>query len=193
MLVLGLTLVVSLAACGKQPADEISAAKTAIDSAVGEGAEKYTPEELKAINDELAAAMDAIKVQDGKFLKNYDEAAKMLVKVTSDAVALGGKVGTVKEEMKAAAATKLEGAIAAVAEAKGLLDNAPRGKGSLADIEAMKVDVAGLEASILEVQPLIDSGEYLAANEKAEAIQTRLVAITEEIRAAQEKMAQANK
>ena len=66
---------------------------------------------------------------------------------------------------------------------------APRGKGSMADIEAMKSDVAGLEEAVNEIQPLIDAGEYAAAIEKATAIKTRAVSVSDEIKAVQEKLA----
>ena len=46
----------------------------------------------------------------------------------------------------------------------------------------MGADVAGLEAALAEIQPLIDSGEFMAASEKAVAIkpsmQRRFIFIT---------------
>jgi hypothetical protein len=181
-------LVASLAACAKAPTEEINATKAAIDAAVAEGAEKYTPEDLKMVNDQMTAAQEEIKVQEGKFFKNFDKAKQILVKAKADAEALKGKVGTVKEEMKNNAVTLLGEATTAVADAKAMLDKAPRGKGSAADIEAMKADVAGLEEALNEIQPLIDQGEYPMAIEKATAIKTRATAVSDEIKAAQEKM-----
>ena len=188
VMLLGLALVVSLSACGKQPTEEINATRSAIDAAVGEGAEKYTPEDLKLVADQMAAAEAEIKVQDDKFFKNYDNAKQMLAKAKADADSLKGKVATVKEEMKNSAITLLGEATAAVAEAKAALETAPRGKGSLADIEAMKADVAGLEEALNEIQPLVDAGEYASAVEKATAIKSRAVAVSDEIKAVQEKL-----
>jgi uncharacterized lipoprotein YehR (DUF1307 family) len=188
VMLLGLALVVSLSACGKQPTEEINATRSAIDAAVSEGAEKYTPEDLKLVADQMAAAEAEIKVQDDKFFKNYDNAKQMLAKAKADADSLKGKVATVKEEMKNSAITLLGEATAAVAEAKAALETAPRGKGSLADIEAMKADVAGLEEALNEIQPLVDAGEYASAVEKATAIKSRAVAVSDEIKAVQEKL-----
>ena len=188
VMLLGLALVVSLSACGKQPAEEMGATRASIDAAVSEGAEKYTPEELKLVNDQLYAAMAEIKVQDAKLFKNYDKAKEMLVKAKTDADNLKGKVGTVKEELMNNAIAQLGAATTAVADAKAAIETAPRGKGSLADIEAMKADVAGLEESLNEIQPLIDGGEYALAAEKAGAIQTRAAAVSDEIKAVQEKL-----
>lgn len=188
VMLLGLALVVSLSACGKQPTEEMSATRAAVDAAVSEGAEKYTPEDLKVVNDQLDAAMAEIKVQDDKFFKNYDKAKEMLAKAKADADNLKGKVATVKEEMKNNAIALLGEATTAVADAKTALESAPRGKGSLADIEAMKADVAGLEEAINEIQPLIDAGEYASAVEKATAIKTSAAAVSDEIKAVQEKL-----
>jgi len=188
VMLLGLALVVSLSACGKQPTEEMGATRASIDAAVSEGAEKYTPEDLKVVNDQMDAAMAEIKVQDEKLFKNYDKAKEMLVKAKADAEALKGKVATVKEEMKNNAIALLAEATTAVADAKAALETAPRGKGSLADIEAMKADVAGLDEAIKEIQPLIDGGEYAAAVEKATAIKGRAASVSDEIKAVQEKL-----
>lgn len=193
VMLLGLALVVSLSACGKQPTEEMGATRASIDAAVSEGAEKYTPEDLKVVNDQMDAAMAEIKVQDDKFFKNYDKAKEVLAKAKADADALKGKVAVVKEEMKNNAVALLGEATTAVTDAKAALESAPRGKGSLADIEAMKSDVAGLEEALNEIQPLIDGGEYASAVEKATAIKTRAAAVSDEIKAVQEKLAAAKK
>jgi hypothetical protein len=188
VVLLGLALVVSLAACAKAPTEEMNATKGAIDAAVAEGAQKYTPEDLKVVTDQMAAAQEEIKVQEAKFFKNFDKAKQMLAKAKADAEALKGKVVTVKEEMKNQSIALLGEATTAITDAKALLDKAPRGKGSAADIEAMKADVAGLEEALKEIQPLIDQGEYPMAIEKATAIKTRATSVADEVKAAQEKM-----
>jgi hypothetical protein len=189
LLLLGLTLALTLAACGKQPVEEINATKAAIDSAVSEGAEKYTADDLKAVNDKLTAAMDEIKVQDGKLFKNYDQAKQLLTAVKTDAVALQEKVTTVKEELRNQAVTALADANAAVNEAASLLEIAPQGKGSQADIAMMKSDLQGLQGALGEVQPLIDSGDFAAAADRAASIKEKAAAIALDVHTAQEKMA----
>ena len=187
--VLSLALVATLSACGSSPTTEIDGARAALDAAVSDGAEKYTADDLKAVNDQMAAAMNEVKAQDGKLFKKYDGARQLLVKVKADAEALKAKVATVKEEQKNAAAAALQEADKAVAEAKGMLADAPVGKGSLADIEMMKADVQALEAAVQEVQPLIENGDYSAASDKADAIKAKAGSITGEIRVAREKAA----
>ena len=183
-----LALVASLTACAKAPTEEINATKASVDAAVAEGAQQYTPEDYKVVTDGLAAANAEIKVQEEKFFKNFDKAKQMLAKTKADAEALKGKVAQRKEELKQAAIATLAQATASLTEAKDLLAKAPKGKGSKADIEAMQTDLAGVEAMLPEVQPMIDSGDFIGANEKANAILARVTAIIDEVKAAQAKV-----
>lgn len=185
--------VVLLSACAEQPTQELAAAKSAIDSVVSEGAEKYMPNELESLNRKMTDALSEIKTQDSYTFSNYSLAKFTLSQIQEDAAALKGKMAQRKEELKNAASSALTEAQAAVAEAKSLLDNAPQGKGSMADIEAMKSDVAGLETELQTVAPQIEAGEYIVATEKAHAVSTGALNISNEIRAAQEKIAALNK
>jgi len=182
-----------LTACAEAPNTELAAAQSAVDAVVSEGAEIYTPEQLKAVNSKLEEALAELKVQDGNFFKNYDLAKHTLAQVKADAETMKGQIAQRKEELKVAASAALEEAVTALAEAKALLEVAPQGKGSLADIEAMKSDVVGLEAELEGIQPQIDSGEYIVATEKAHAVAARAMTIHSDITQAQEKVAAAKK
>lgn len=189
VLLVSLVAVSLLSACGKAPVDKVNAAKGAVDAVVSEGAEQYTPEELAKLIKKLDEALVEVKAQDETFFKNYTTAEFYLGKVVEDGELLKAKIAKRKDELKAAAGTALEQAQAALAEARALLEVAPQGKGSLADIEAMKGDVAGLETELANVQPQIDAGEYIAANEKALAVAATAMTISSDIKAAQEKLA----
>ena len=179
-----LALVATLTACAKDPTEEINATKAAVDAAVAEGAQQYTPEDYKMVADQLAAANAEVKVQEEKFFKNFDKAKQMLAKAKADAEALKGKVAARKEELKKAALATLEQAKTELVAAKELLAKAPKGKGSKAEIEAMTTDLAGVEAMIPEVEPLIAKGDFIGANEKANAILARITAVKTEVQAA---------
>ena len=179
-----LALVASLTACAKAPTEEVNATKASLDAAVADGAQQYTPEDYKAVADQLAAANAEIKVQEEKFFKNFDKAKQMLAKAKADADALKGKVAARKEELKQACIATMAQANTALAEAKALLAKAPKGKGSKAEIEAMTTDLAGVEAMIPEVQPMLDKGDFIGANEKANAILARINAVISEVNAA---------
>jgi hypothetical protein len=177
-----------LIGCGKQPTEKMNTAKSAVDAVIADGAEKYAPEDAKKLNDELTAALDEIKVQDGKMMKNYAKAEEMLAKVQADADALKTSLPMKKEEAKNNALAAQEAAKTALEDAKKLLSKAPKGKGSRADIEAMKADVKGLEDSLAEVQAAVDTEDYAAATEKAKSIQEKAAEVSSQITQAMEKV-----
>lgn len=185
----GLVMVSSLVACGKQPAEEIGAAKAAIDAAVNEGAANYAAEDFAKVEGALVAALEEVKTQDGKMLKNYDKAKQMLAQAKADSEALQAKTVAEKQRLMDQAVADLLAAGTAVATANELVANAPKGKGSAADIMAMKADVSGLEAALTEVQPLIDGGDYAAASEKALAIKDKATLLSDEIKGVMDKLA----
>ncbi len=185
---LALTLMVMLAACAKQPTQEMDAAKAAVDSAIAAGGDKYAKEEVKGLNDELTAATDEIKVQDGKFFKNYDKAKEILAKVKANADTLTTEIPAKKEKAKNDAQAAIDAAKTAVNDAKALLAKAPRGKGTKADIEALKADVAGLEASIKEAEGLMGTEDYMAATDKANGVKDKAAEVSGQISQAIEKV-----
>jgi predicted small lipoprotein YifL len=185
---LAMVVVFVLAGCGKQPTEEMNAAKTSIDAFIADGAEKYDAAGAKGLNDAMQAAQDEIKVQDAKFFKDYAKAKELLVKAKADADKLKTELAAKKEEAKKNALAGQEAAIAAVAEAKALLDKAPKGKGSQADIEAFKADLKGIEDSLAEVKTAVDSEDFNAAIEKANAIKDKATAISDQVKAAMEKV-----
>lgn len=185
----GLVMVSSLVACGKQPVEEINATKAAMEAAVSEGASKYVADEYKVVDGALIAAMEEVKLQDSKMFKNYDKATQMLAQAKADSEALKAKAIAEKQRLMDQAAADLAAAKTAVATAGDLVANAPKGKGSAADIMAMKADVAGLETALAEVQPLIDAGDFAAASEKALAINDKATALSDEIKAVMAKLA----
>lgn len=180
-----------LVGCGSQPAQEIQAAKTAVDAVVAEGGEKFAPTEVKGLTEAVNAAMEEVKTQDGKFFKNYDKAKELLAKAKGDAETLKTGLAAKKEQAKNEAAAGLSAAGEAVKAAKAALSTAPKGKGAAADIEAMKGDLQGLEAALAEVQPLIDSQDYAAARDKAAGIKGKADEVSAAVAAAMEKMAAA--
>ncbi len=192
-LVLAIAVAGMLAGCSQPPAQEQGAATASIKDLAAAGADKYAPEDVKKLNDQVAAANDEIKSQEGKWFKNYDKAKEMLAKVKTDADALKPTIAAKKEEAKKNATAAQEAAKSAVEEAKGLLAKAPAGKDSRADIEAMKADVKGLEDGLTEVQSLMASEDYRSATDKAKAISDKAAGVSGQVKQAMEKVALAKK
>lgn len=180
-LLAGVATVFLFTACAKQPAQEINSAKAAVDAAISEGAEKYSPVEAKKLNDELSSAMNEVKTQDAKFLKKYDKAVEMLAKVKADAEALKAGLAVKKEEAKKNALLAQESARAAVDEVKALAAKLPKGK-SKADTEVVQNDIKGLEEALPDVQKLIEGEDYTAAVSRAAAVKEKAAGMTEQLR-----------
>lgn len=182
----GLVMVASLAACGKQPVEQINATKAAVEAAATDGT-VYAADDYNKVNASMTAAMEEVKVQDAKFFKNYDKASQMLAQVKAEAESVKAKAEAEKERMKQKAIADLAAAQTAVTDAKAILEKAPKGKGSAADVMAMKADVAGMEAAMPEIQPMIDGGDYMGASAKAVAISEKAASVTAAVQEAIDK------
>jgi hypothetical protein len=186
----GLLVMFILVGCAKQPSEDINAAQKAVEDLKATGAEKYIPEDTKKVDDSLAAALNEIKAQDGKFAlsRNYDKAKQMLAQAKADAEKVKVDIAAKKEEAKKNALAGQQAARASVKEAKALLAKAPMGKGARADIEALKGDIKGLEDSVPELQQLIDKEDYAVAIDKAKAIKEKAEGVSNQIKEAMKKV-----
>ncbi len=169
----GFLVLFALAACSKQPVQEINAAKTAVDSAMAEGAEKYSPAEAKKVNDALTEAMAEVKTQDGKFIKDYKKAGEMLAKVKADADSLKAGLAAKKEEAKKRAIAAEESANASVSAAKASLAMAMKSSKANIDMEALSNSIKELDDSSAEIRKLIATEDYTTAIEKAVGVKEK--------------------
>lgn len=185
----GVLVLFALAACSEQPVKEINAAKAAVDSAMAEGAEKYSPAEAKKVNDALIMATNEVKREDSKFLKNYNKAKQMLSGVKTDADNLKYGLAAKKEDAKKKAIAAEESAQAAVSGAKESLTNAMKSTKAGLDIEVLSNNVRGLDDSLAEIRKLISTEDYTTAIEKANALRDRAEGIAKEAGKGEEKEA----
>jgi hypothetical protein len=170
---ISLVVIFLIAGCSKQPLQEINAAKSAVDSLISEGAEKYLPEDAKKINDDLNQAVDEVKAQDAKMIKNYGKAKEMLAAVKTAAEAVNAKLPAKKEEARKDAITAMEDAKTAIDALKTLLEKASSGKGPKADIETISAEVKNIEDSFKELQMQIDREDYLTIASRAGEISNK--------------------
>lgn len=185
--ILGLMILTFLVACGKKPTQEIEGAQSAVNAVVSEGLGKYAPEDEKKLKDALNAAMEEIKVQEGKTFKSYDKAKQLLAEVKKSADEMKAALPAKKEEAKKNALGAQEAAKSAINEAKALLAKAPKGKGTAADLQALKGDLKGLEDTLTEIQGLMDKEEYGEAVTKANAVKEKAAGVSNQITQALEK------
>jgi len=119
-IVVGLAIIV--AGCSTPPNADVDAAKTAVDKAATEGADRYAPQSLESAKAARASLDAELKVQEVKWLKSYDKAKELAVaakaagdKAAADAVAGKAKADAVAAKAKAdAAAARAKAKIALV-------------------------------------------------------------------------------
>jgi TonB family protein len=118
--VLGLAIFVT--GCGAPPNADVDAAKTAVDKAATEGADRYAPESLKSAQTARAALDAELSAQQGKWVKSYDKAKELAVaakaagdKAAADTVAAKAKADATAAKARAdAAAAKARAKMAPV-------------------------------------------------------------------------------
>jgi hypothetical protein len=181
LMVLVAAAAVVFSACGSKPTQIIDEAKAQVEALAKEGADKYAPEELKKLNDNLTAALDEVKGQEGKLFKKFGKSVEILNQVKADAETLKAALPAKIEAAKNAALALQTAAGVAVKEAEALLKKAPLGKIRKADIQALKADLKGLNESLPQIQTALDAQDYIGAADQAKAIQEKAMSIVDKI------------
>lgn len=182
-----LILALGLGACAQAPQQEIDGAKAALEAA--RALEKYVPEVFKQASDALNTAMAEVEAQNGKFalMRSYDQAKQLLAQATESANKAKAAGEAKREEVKKAAEALIQEAQTALDAAKAAVETAPRGKGTEADIAAMKADLEAQATALTEAQSAFSSGDYLAAQSKADSVKTMATQISNDIAQAKTK------
>jgi TonB family protein len=174
-------LAIAITGCGSPPAPEVDAAKSAVDKAVTDRADRYAPESLKAAQDARTALDAELKAQERKWVKSYDKTRELAVaakaagdKAAADAVAARGRADAAAAKEKAdaaAAAARVKIAVAPkrvggrIMEPKKIKDVAPvypaiarsAGVSGVVAIEArIGADGKVTEAKVVRSVPMLD-------------------------------------
>jgi hypothetical protein len=182
-------LLVLVTGCAKAPQEEVTAARTVLDSVMVAEVEKYAPESYKAAKDSLNAALAEIETQNSKFAltRKYSKAEAQLQASQEIARRAAAEAVATKARMKAEAEDMMAQMQAGIAEAQTLIAQAPKGKGEAAALEAIKADVAALEMQATEVSNALAKEDFIAAREMAKAGLEKIQGINMELKAAIEK------
>lgn len=177
----GMTILFS--SCAKLPEAEMAAAKASVEAAKAAEADRYIPQEYRALQDSLNTAMTEVETQKSKFVlfRSYKKVTLKLNNIVTQGGTVKENAAKRKEEVKNQAQQTLAEATTTVATVKELILKAPKGKEGKEALEAIQSDLALVEASLAEVSTLINNGDYLtaldkvkAANEKANSLKTEL-------------------
>jgi hypothetical protein len=171
-----------LTSCQKLPQAELDAANAAVETAKAAQAETYVPEEFTALQDSLRVANEGIEAQKSKLFKKYAKPKAQLIVVAQLAATVKTNAEAKKEQVKAEVAQLLTDVNALITEDKALLAKAPKGKEGKAALEAIKNDIATIEASITDVNNLVTSGDFMAADYKIKAAKEKATEINTELK-----------
>lgn len=191
-LALGLAVLVALAVgCAKAPEDAVTTTRSVLDSVQVAEVQKYAPEQYRAAQDSLQAAMAEIEKQNSKFAltRRYGKAEAQLEAAQQLARTAADEAIAKKEALKAEAQDLLTQMQAALEEAKTLLAQAPKGKGEAAAVQSISSDIAQLELTANEVSNALANEDYIAAREMAKAGLEKVQSINMELKTAIEKKA----
>jgi hypothetical protein len=181
--------------CAKAPQEQVTTVRSVLDSVQVAEVEKYAPDQYKAAQDSLNAAMAEIEKQNSKFAltRKYTKAEAQLASAAELARASAQQAVANKARIKAEAEDMMTQMTAAIAEAKTLIQQAPRGKEGAAALESIKNDVAAVEMASTEVANAMAKEDFIGAREMAKAGLEKIQAINEELKAAIEKKMGAKK
>jgi predicted small lipoprotein YifL len=177
-------MLATLAGCGKLPQEQIDAAKAAIETARTAEADIYTPDEFRALQNEMNVIMANIEAENSKTFKDFKEPTAQL-----DAVVI--KASTVVENAELAKATVgtevqalLDEVNNLIAENKTLVTQAPKGKEGAAVIAQIQNEMSVIEASVADAANLFQQGKYMAVRDKLKAAIENVTSINNELKEA---------
>jgi hypothetical protein len=172
-----LLVLAALAACSKPPEAEVSAAQTALDTAVANpDVTAYASGELQAARDRLAqlqAELDA-QAAKGALSRKYDTAKNMALEAQAAAEGLAVQAAAAKEQTKAEAMTLLNDLRITVPEAEQGLAQARRVRGVSLDFKSLTASLAQAKTEVAAAENAYNNGDYATARATAAAVKGSL-------------------
>ena len=184
--VIGSVLAAALgaAACAQVPAENVDAARAALDTVIVEEAQAFAPAELQAAQAAREALDAELAAQQGRFplFRSYDRTAELAAQAEQAAAAAIQTATLERERVREEVAVAVAAARTSLTDAGLLLDSAPAGKGSTADIAVMRADLDAALLSLAEADSDLQAERFDDARAKADAA----AALGAEVRAAVE-------
>ena len=190
-LVLSVALVAT--GCAKPPQTELDAAKASMDAASAE-AQKYAADSWVKAQDAMNAVNAELEAQNAKFalFRSYTKSKELIAAANQAVTDASAEAVTGKENARTAAATAVQAAKDAVTAAQTAmteLDACPRKpKGYAKDMEIMKGSWDALSAQLADLDAKLAAEDFLGAQTAADAVKGQADTLTNDLRAAKEKI-----
>jgi hypothetical protein len=186
-------MLVLAAGCAKVPQAEIDSTQASLQEAQMAGAELYQPEQMAALQDSFNKVMEQVEAEKSKFFASYGDVKDKLATISQNAVQVKQSTIERKEMLKQEIQTSLAEISALLAENNELIEKAPKGKEGVAALEMIKTDMSVIEGTVAETNSLLESGDLIAAQGKANAAKEKAMGINAEMKTVMEKAAKKGK
>jgi hypothetical protein len=178
--------VIGWSGCGKVPEEVKQATDQARSDAMSVEADKYAPEafaKAQATYEQATAEEDA---QNQKFalIRNYNKETELLNQSKAEFEQAKQDAAAGKERTRTEAEQMVSEARAALDSAEATLAKAPMSKDTRADVEAMKSDVVSYRQALTDAETAMNTGDYISAKSKAEAVKTKAAEIEADVQGA---------
>jgi len=184
MTILLATIGMVFISCQHYPKDEVGQAQATFDITRSVGAELYTPESFKQLQDLLDAALILVETQNSKFIKNFDKSRDKLNAVSEMAAKVSLEVQEKKNELKMEIELAFTDTRALLDENNQLVQTAPKGKEGAATLEEIKNDIQSLSGEVENADKIFQDGDFINTLEMINAAKQRLTSINAELKGA---------
>lgn len=145
-------MMVLATSCGKMPQEKIDATKAAVEAAKTAQADVYMSVEFTALQDSLAAVMQAVDAENAKSFKKFDAITGKLDALTAQATEMAAAVPAKKEAVKAEAESSLATAKAGIEATNAVLAKAAKNKAAKAVVEEVTPEMTTITTTVTEVE-----------------------------------------
>lgn len=159
-----------LAGCDDPPTAELDAAKQALDSAQGVGAERFAADEYAAAQRAYSEAEATTNTEAERFFlfKDFEQARAQIADAKTKAMRAESSAEAEKKRQRESAEAAIDAARDAITAAYTSLEEAPAGKGTEADIEELRVELSAAEADLDAAEAAVDSEHFADAESLAD-------------------------
>jgi len=173
---------VLMAGCSSRPEEsEIEAIQADIERARQADAEVWAPDELRAAEEALNAALTAIAAEEGKWFKSYDRAGEFLARAREEAAGAADAAIAAKARARADAEATITAAEGVLGEARSRLESAPAGSASRADRSMFRSDLESLPQQLEKARGQLAADQINEALEGATAVESAAVSLLDRI------------
>lgn len=172
VLVLAITSIAGLLACGRGVQRDLVETEQAVAQARAVQADVYAPERFQEAEDSLSKARIAMEAEREKFLlsRSYDGARTLLESAKQAAYRAFYEAKSRMDMAREETTEVLRAANSSLERARASLAKAFEMDGTTVDLDVLEEEIAELEATLADAERDLKTGNFCEAREKAESV-----------------------